>query len=108
MLARANLVRAQRGRGGGFHIDCDPRTTTLLDVVNAINPLVRITSCSFYHGSNDKKLCPLHAHLDEITVLLQNHLRNMTLQSVIDGSTGPALCMDDLTGDQTAGNAELL
>ncbi|MCA9295057.1 MAG: Rrf2 family transcriptional regulator [Phycisphaerales bacterium] len=36
-LARANLVKAQRGRGGGFRITCDPATTSLLDVVNAID-----------------------------------------------------------------------
>ena len=41
MLARAGLVKAQRGRGGGFRIECDPDTTTLLDVINAIDPLER-------------------------------------------------------------------
>lgn len=96
MLARAGLVRAQRGRGGGFQIDCDPNTTTLLDVVNAIDPLERITSCPASREPHAGQLCPLHARLDEIIVLLQDSFRKMTLQSVIDGSPGPALCRPDL------------
>ena len=39
MLARAKLVRAQRGRGGGFRLSCDPAVTSLLHVVQAIEPL---------------------------------------------------------------------
>ena len=92
MLARASLVRAQRGRGGGFHIDCDPATTTLLDVVNAIDPLERITNCPFQREDHSGQLCPLHQRLDEVIVLLQDSFRNMTIKSVIEGSPGPSLC----------------
>ncbi|MDY7107604.1 MAG: Rrf2 family transcriptional regulator [Planctomycetota bacterium] len=99
MLARAGLVRAQRGRGGGFQIDCDPDSTTLLDVVNAIDPLERITSCPASRDTHVGQLCPLHARLDEIIVLLQDSFRKMTLASVIEGSPGPALCRPDLTSD---------
>src|SRR4029077_20731526 len=35
-LFRRKLVTGQRGRGGGFRLACDPETTTLLDVVDAI------------------------------------------------------------------------
>jgi Rrf2 family nitric oxide-sensitive transcriptional repressor len=96
MLARAGLVRAQRGRGGGFQIDCDPACTTLLDVVNAIDPLERITSCPASRDTHVGQLCPLHSRLDEIIVLLQDSFRKMTLTSVIEGSPGPALCRPDL------------
>jgi Rrf2 family nitric oxide-sensitive transcriptional repressor len=92
MLARADLVRAQRGRGGGFQIDCDPGTTTLLDVVNAIDPLERITSCPFQREDHTGQLCPLHQRLDEVIGLLQDSFRNMTIKSVIEGSPGPSLC----------------
>ena len=78
MLARAGLVRAQRGRGGGFQIDCDPNTTTLLDVVNAIDPLERITCCPVSRESHAGQLCPLHSRLDEVIVLLQDSFRKMT------------------------------
>ena len=92
MLARAGLVRAQRGRGGGFQIDCDPNVTTLLDVVDAIDPLKRITSCPLSREMHTDQLCPLHKKLDDVIVQLQESFRNMTLKGVIEGSVGPALC----------------
>ena len=93
MLARSNLVKAQRGRGGGFEIDCDPDTTSLLDVVNAIDPLERIKSCPLGREDHSNSLCPLHTRLDQVVGLLQDSLGGMTLKSVIDGADGPALCM---------------
>jgi len=92
MLGRANLVRAQRGRGGGFQLSCDPKTTSLLDVVSVIDPLKRITQCPLGRPEHDGGLCPLHRRIDEVTAQLESSLRSMTLQSVVDDSTGSALC----------------
>ncbi len=91
-LARANMVRGQRGRRGGFRLDCDPQETSLLDVVNAIDPLERITKCPLGREAHRSLLCPLHSRLDDVIALLQESLEEMTLQSVIDGGRGPALC----------------
>ena len=91
-LGRARMVQGQRGRRGGFRLDCDPRKTTLLDVVNVIDPLERITACPLGREVHKSMLCPLHSRLDEVIALLQDTLGEMTLQSVIDGTRGPALC----------------
>lgn len=45
LLGRAKMVGGRRGRGGGFRLSCDPEPTTLLDVVNVIDPLERLTNC---------------------------------------------------------------
>ncbi len=91
-LGRAKMVQGQRGRRGGFRLDCDPRKTTLLDVVNVIDPLERIIKCPLGREVHKSKLCPLHSRLDEVIALLQDTLGEMTLQSVIDGTRGPSLC----------------
>ena len=91
-LGRARMVQGQRGRRGGFRLDCDPRKTTLLDVVNVIDPLERIVQCPLGREVHKSMLCPLHSRLDEVIALLQDTLGEMTLQSVIDGPQGPALC----------------
>jgi Rrf2 family protein len=98
MLARANLVRAQRGRGGGFQIDCNPDETSLLDVVNAIDPLERITSCPLGREEHSSELCPLHRRLDEVIALLQESFGKMTLASVVNGSADSALCRPETIG----------
>jgi Rrf2 family nitric oxide-sensitive transcriptional repressor len=92
MLGRARLVRAQRGRGGGFQLSCDPRNTSLLDVVSAIDPLKRITKCPLGRAEHASELCALHRRVDDVAAQLEKSLASMTLQSVIDESPGGALC----------------
>ncbi len=102
-LGRARLVRGQRGRRGGFWLDCDPRATTLLDVVNVIDPLERITACPLGREAHRSRLCPLHSRLDEVIALLQESLGQMTLQSVVAGKRGPALCRPGSVGVTVSG-----
>jgi Rrf2 family protein len=98
LLRRAGLVHAQRGRGGGFRLDCDPTKTTLLDVVDVIDPLERIERCPLGREAHRRKLCPLHQRLDEIIELLRDSLEEMTLQGVVDGAPGPVLCREPGVG----------
>jgi Rrf2 family protein len=94
-LGRAQMVRGQRGRKGGFRLACDPEKTTLLDVVNVIDPLERISTCPLGRDAHQSQLCPLHHRLDEVVGILIDSLGKMTLQSVINGREGPALCQPD-------------
>jgi Rrf2 family protein len=93
LLGRAGLVKAQRGRGGGFRLDCDPAVTTLYDVVNAIDPLVRITRCPLDREVHAAGLCPLHKCIDDVMGQLEDALRAMPLKGVVDSAEGSALCM---------------
>jgi Rrf2 family protein len=110
MLARENLVRAQRGRGGGFRLSCDPRTTSMLDVINAIEPIDRIDRCPLGREEHRDGLCALHRRLDEVAAMLQDSLRQLTLTQVIEGSPTPAICppppppprIEIKTGDELA------
>ena len=91
MLARAGLVKAQRGRGGGFRLDADPQTTSLLDIVNAIDPLDRIDRCPLGRDDKGGDLCRLHHRLDEISGFVEGRLRSVTLESILEPG-GSALC----------------
>lgn len=91
-LGRARMVRGQRGRGGGFRLACDPASTTLLDVVNVIDPLERITACPLGRAAHRNRLCPLHSRLDEVIEVLIDSLDRMSLNDVVQGQRGPALC----------------
>lgn len=63
-LARAGLVDAQRGKNGGFSLIVSPDRITILDVINAVDPLRRIRSCPLGIKGHER-LCPLHRRLDE-------------------------------------------
>lgn len=95
-LGRSQLVRGRRGRGGGFKLACDPDKTSLLDIVNVIDPLTRITACPLDRESHRDHLCALHQRLDEVIAQLETSLGSLTLTSVVEGSDGePALCRPD-------------
>jgi len=92
-LGRAKLVRGRRGRGGGFKLLCDPSETSLLDIVNVIDPLTRITSCPLERETHRDHLCALHQRIDDVLALLEESLGGMSLTNVIEDSDGaPALC----------------
>ncbi len=92
VLCRAGLLKAQRGRGGGFSLRCDPATTCLLDVAHAIDPHSCSSSCPPVTETEDSSIAPLQIGLDEMRELLESRLRSITLQSVIDRAPGSALC----------------
>src|SRR5215475_8566101 len=69
-LVRAGLVEAQRGKKGGFSLMSAPDQITILDVVNAVEPVRRIRSCPLGLAGHES-LCPLHRSLDDIAGQLE-------------------------------------
>lgn len=65
-LVDAGIVRSQRGLGGGFTIARDPSKLTVLEVVNAVDPLERIRSCPLDLPAHAVRLCSLHQRLDDV------------------------------------------
>lgn len=63
-LAQADLIVGRRGVGGGYKLAKPPTEISLLDVINAINPVERITSCPLGLENHGTRLCPLHARMD--------------------------------------------
>jgi Rrf2 family protein len=76
-LSRAGLVSAQRGLNGGFVLQRDPASLTLLEVVRVADPSRRITECPL--GIHGKDLCVLHRQLDNAMALAERALAGMTL-----------------------------
>lgn len=65
MLGRAGLVESRRGAGGGLKLAKFPEALSVLEVVNAINPIQRIEECPLGLETHGANLCPLHKRLDE-------------------------------------------
>jgi DNA-binding IscR family transcriptional regulator len=65
-----------------------PKEITILDAVNAIDPIQRIATCPLgleAHGSN---LCPLHGRLDNAYASVAEAFRNSTLADLIESPEG--------------------
>jgi Rrf2 family protein len=64
-LGRAGLVEAQRGLYGGFVLSRSLDELTILDVINAVDPLERIDRCPLGIAAHGHRLCALHQRLDQ-------------------------------------------
>ena len=64
-LGRAGLVEAQRGLYGGFVLSRSLDDLTVLDVINAVDPLKRIERCPRAGLRMELAWCSLHRRLDE-------------------------------------------
>jgi len=65
-LAREKIIHAVRGIGGGYRLAQPATQMSILDVVNAIDPLKRITHCPLGLDSHGTNLCPLHHRMDRV------------------------------------------
>ncbi len=87
-LVVARLVSSQRGPRGGFTLTSDPRTVTVLAVVNAVDPIKRIDRCPL--GNTEHiKLCPLHSRLDSALAAVETTLAGTTLADLLSGGGSP-------------------
>lgn len=86
-LARAGLVTSNPGRSGGFRLARPPKLITILDVVNAVDPVRRIEKCPLNiddHGSN---LCPLHRRLDAAIGATEKAFRETSIAELVTEPT---------------------
>jgi len=88
LLARASLVQSQRGLGGGFSLKIKPKKLTVLEVVNAVDPIKRILECPLGLDAHANKLCSLHRRLDEASALVERAFGATTIEDLLADPTG--------------------
>ncbi len=85
-LARAGIVSGQRGRGGGFQSVRPPAELTVLQVVNAVDPIQRIRTCPLGLKQHGEHLCPLHRKLDDAMLGVEEAFGATTIESLVGKS----------------------
>ena len=83
-LVAAGVVKSQRGIGGGMSLAKKPSELTILEVVNAVDPIKRIDTCPLDLAAHGVRLCPLHKRVDNALAMVEDAFRSTTLQEVID------------------------
>jgi len=82
-LNRAGIVRSQRGVGGGVALVKTPVKLTILEVVNAVDPIERIKTCPLGLEAHGVRLCPLHRRMDDALAMVETAFRKTTLAEVL-------------------------
>lgn len=81
-LARAGLVRSQRGLHGGSVLQRPAAALSVYDVIDAVDPIRRIERCPLGLQSH-VKLCPLHKRMDHALELVEQALRSTTIAELL-------------------------
>src|SRR5262249_20694954 len=82
-LGHAQIVQSKRGRGGGMALAKSPSELTILDVVNAVEPVGRIRGCPLGLAAHGVHLCPLHKRLDDALAAVEEAFRETTLAEIL-------------------------
>ena len=92
-LAKRGIVTTQRGVGGGISLAKTPEEVTILDVVNAVEPIQRITTCPLGLKTHGVRLCALHKRLDAAMATVEEAFGKTTLAEVLaEPSQSVPLC----------------
>ncbi len=92
-LRQEGILKSQRGIGGGISLVKTPEEVTILDVVNAVEPIQRIRTCPLGLKTHGVMLCPLHRRLDNALAMMEDAFKNTTLAEVLaDPNPSTPLC----------------
>lgn len=84
-LVVAKLVTSQRGPSGGFCLARQAAKISLLEVVNAVDPLTRITQCPLGNPAHIA-LCPLHTRIDHAIAMIETEFEKTSLAELVQSS----------------------
>lgn len=92
-LVRAGVVHSKRGIGGGVSLVKSPEELTILEVVNAVEPLGRIKQCPLGLKAHGVHLCPLHRRMDDALASVEAAFAGTTLAEILaEPTSSPPLC----------------
>jgi len=92
-LVRAGLVKAQRGKHGGFVLARPAANVTVLEVINCIEPIRRIRTCPLGIESHGSVLCPLHRRLDAAMAQVEKAFAETSIAEILaEPSRSKPLC----------------
>jgi Rrf2 family transcriptional regulator, nitric oxide-sensitive transcriptional repressor len=83
-LREKDIVVLQRGIGGGVSLARQPAEFTILDIVNAVDPIQRIHECPLDLKSHGVRLCALHRRMDDALRQMEAAFGNTTLAELLE------------------------
>ena len=89
-LRGGGVVNLQRGIGGGVSLAVSPEELSILEVVNAVEPIERITTCPLGLKSHGSHLCALHHQMDSVIEQMETAFRSTTVAQLL-ASPNPSI-----------------
>lgn len=97
-LSAAGLITGRRGVGGGYKLARGSHEIKLLEVINAVDPVERITSCPLGLTNHGGFLCPLHRKADQAAAAVIEIYQGVSLADLLDDPrSNKPLCDEETT-----------
>ena len=93
-LSRAGMVKTQRGLHGGSVLARPAVQISVYDVIQAVDPIKRITSCPLGLKSHGVNLCPLHRRLDNAIESVEIAFRASSIAELVAEPTSSTPLVD--------------
>ena len=85
-LRRKGLVMSARGPGGGYRLARTAETTSIADIVHAVDEPLRATRCSQSKGCMTKgERCLTHDLWEDLGQRIEDYLASVSLADVVAG-----------------------
>ena len=89
-LKKAELVKSQKGPGGGYILNKEKDKIKILDIFNAIDEKIKTTGCgntpnAFCSGTNKK--CLTHNFWENLEGVIGNYLSTVHLSDLVEEQT---------------------
>jgi Rrf2 family nitric oxide-sensitive transcriptional repressor len=85
-LRQKDIVKLQRGIGGGVTLAAETHELTILHVVNAVDPIQRIKTCPLDLKTHGVRLCALHRRMDNAMMEMERAFQSTTLSELLEDS----------------------
>jgi len=86
LLARANLVDAVRGKGGGYALSRSPAMISLLDVIEAVEGPLALNLCQHTPPKCDEPGCRVRPVWTDLQERIRSVLSSKTLDQLIQAA----------------------
>jgi Rrf2 family protein len=82
-LAHAGLLESRPGRLGGFVLARPPTAISVLDVIDAVDPIGLVCACPLGLAEHNAELCPLHRRLNDALGLMRRAFAETTIAELL-------------------------
>ena len=103
-MTRVGIVSAQRGIGGGYLLEKPPDQLTLIEIINAVEPVQRIRGCPLKLSAHATNLCALHQALDDTMAGVEKALANQTVGQLLKRNMDLRPLCDPFSNKADSGN----
>ncbi|MEZ5864789.1 MAG: SUF system Fe-S cluster assembly regulator [Geminicoccaceae bacterium] len=96
-LARAGLLRSQRGVKGGYELARVPHAVSMAEIIEALDGPIALTDCvDGAHGDcTIESLCPARTNWDRINTAIRGALDSVSLDEMAGGIPTAFLTLDE-------------